>query len=146
MQLTKHSNMNMNRFWFRRWPLGALLMFAVMALSSCHKHEDTAAGEVTIEIKSPREGQQFHQSEQVAIDAIISSKETLHGWAVEIRRKSDGTVLFAKDDHDHKRSYTISLTWQNNLTEHTDLILEVFAQIDHDGKKVSKKVAFHAHP
>jgi hypothetical protein len=122
------------------------LAICLMTPASCHKHDSVDAGDVTIEIIAPREGQQFHSGEQVPIRAQISSTATLHGWAVEIRKKSGGQVLFAEDSHDHKKSFTLELSWKNTLTEHTDLILEVFAQIDHDGKKTSKQLTFHAHP
>lgn len=115
-------------------------------LGSCHKHDSVDEGNVTIDIISPREGQQFHSGEQVPIRARITSTETLHGWAVEIRKKSDGQVLFSENSHDHKKAFTIEKSWKNTMAEHADLILEVFAQIDHDGKKTSKQLTFHAHP
>ncbi len=122
------------------------LGICLMMNGSCHKHDSVGEGDVTIEIISPREGQQFHSGEQVPIRANITSSATLHGWAIEIRKKSDGQVLFVEDAHDHKKSFTLEKSWKNTMTEHTDLILEVFAQIDHDGKKTSRRVTFHAHP
>ncbi len=119
------------------------LLFSVAA---CHKHDSSDEGEVRIEISSPREGQQFHHGEEVPIRATLTSTATLHGWAIEIRKKTDGTVLFTDDVHDHKKTFSIERSWKNNLTEHTDLVLEVFAQIDHDGKKTSRTLTFHAHP
>lgn len=88
----------------------------------------------------------FHQGEVVAIKATLTSKESLHGWQVVIRKKADGTVLFDESAHVHGLTLTIDQSWTNNLTEHTDLELEVFAQLDHDGTKTSKVVEFHAHP
>ncbi len=133
---------------YRYFRLLLLLVWAAMVLTfgACHKHHEVDPNEVTIEITSPREGQQFHANEEVPISARISSAQTLHGWAVQIRKKADGTVLFADDAHSHQKTFLISASWKNTLTEHTDLILEVFAQIDHDGKKTSKTLTFHAHP
>lgn len=126
--------------------LYSLSIIGVLLLAHCHKHDSPNEADVTIAITSPREGQQFHGSEQVPIRATITSSVMLHGWAVEIRKKSDGQILFTEDSHDHKKSFTLESSWKNTLSEHADLILEVFAQIDHDGKKTSKQVMFHAHP
>lgn len=114
--------------------------------NACHKHDSVNEGDVSIEIISPREGQQFRRGEQVPIRAKITSPATLHGWAIEIRKKSNGQILFVEDSHDHKKSFTLEKSWENTMTERTDLILEVFAQIDHDGKKTSKQVTFYALP
>lgn len=126
--------------------LYGFLAVCLMILGSCHKHDSVDESDVTIEIISPREGQRFLSGEQVPIRARITSTETLHGWAVEIRKKSDGHVLFSENLRDHKKAFTIEKSWESAVAEHTDLILEVFAQIDHDGKKTSKQLTFHAHP
>lgn len=128
-----------------------LLLFPILALSvltalnSCKKTEEPA-NSATISISSPQEGQMFHQGETVAIKATLTGKETLHGWQIVLRKKSDGAVLFEKNAHVHDLTLTIDETWTNDLTDHTDLVLEVFAQLDHDGTKTSKVVNFHAHP
>lgn len=135
----------MKNFHFPLLPLVALLGLLLSA-AACHKHDNSDEGDVRIEISSPREGQQFHHDEEVPIRATLTSTAILHGWAVEIRKKTDGTVLFTDNAHDHKKTFSIERSWKNNLTAHTDLVLEVFAQIDHDGKKTSRSLTFHAHP
>lgn len=117
----------------------------LISLNSCKKNEEPV-NEATFSITSPQEGQMFHQGEVVAIKATLTGKETLHGWQIVLRKKSDGSVLFEKNAHVHDLTLTIDETWTNNLPDHTDLELEVFAQLDHDGTKTSKVVNFHAHP
>lgn len=126
--------------------LAAFALFGLLAVNACKKDDHDHGNEVTIEITSPTEGQQFHSGETVTIKATLTGKETLHGWKIEIRKKSDGTVLFRDDDHDHAKTLTVERTWVNNVTAHTDLVVEVFAQVDHDGKSTSKTVNIHAHP
>lgn len=123
----------------------AVVVPALLSLNACKKEEDHG-NEATIDILSPQEGQMFHQGEAVPIKAKLTGKETLHGWEIEIRKKSDGTVLFQKSAHVHDLTLTVDESWTNDVTEHTDLVLEVFAQLDHDGTKTSKSVNFHAHP
>lgn len=123
-----------------------MLAFALcLALSACSK-DNNPVNEATFSITSPQEGQMFHQGETVAIKATLTGKESLHGWQIVIRKKADGTVLLDKSAHVHGLTLTIDESWTNNLTDHTDLELEVFAQLDHDGTKTSKIVSFHAHP
>lgn len=126
--------------------LPAIALFSLVALNACKKDDHDHGNEATIEITSPTEGQQFHNGETVTIKATLTGKETLHGWKIEIRKKSDGTVLFSDDDHDHATTLTVEKTWVNTMTDHTDLIVEVFAQVDHDGAMSSKTVNIHAHP
>jgi len=126
--------------------LSSILLFSLVMMNACKKDDHDHGNEATITISSPTEGQQFHNGETVTIKATLTGTESLHGWKIEIRKKSDGTVLFSEDEHDHATTFTLEKTWTNNLTEHTDLILEVFAQLDHDGLATSKTVNFHAHP
>ncbi len=122
------------------------LAVCLMILGSCHKHDSVNESDVTIEIITPREGQRLYSGEPVPIRVRITSTETLHGWAIEIRRKSDGQVLFSENLRDHKKAFTIEKSWESTVAEHTDLVLEVFAQIDHDGKRTSKQLTFHVYP
>lgn len=126
--------------------LPILGLFGLTVLNACSKDDHSHGNDATITIASPTAGQMFHGGEMVPIKATLTGEESLHGWKVEIRKKSDGTVLFTADAHNHAVTLTIDEVWVNNLTEHTDLVLEVFARIDHDGAEVSKTVNFHAHP
>lgn len=132
----------MKKYFF---PLFSLLVVSTFLLDACKKDEEHA-NEATIEIITPQEGQMFHSGETVTIQATLTGKESLHGWKVEIRKAADNSVVFEADAHDHALSFAINETWTNNVTEHTNLVLEVFAQLDHDGTLTSKKVNFHAHP
>lgn len=126
--------------------LTAFALFSLLVFNACKKDDHDHGNEATIEITSPTEGQQFHSGETMTIKATLTGKETLHGWKIEIRKKSDGTVLFSDDEHTHGKTLTVERTWVNNVTEHTDLVVEVFAQLDHDGKSTSKSVNTQAHP
>lgn len=123
-----------------------MIAFAgVLTLDACKK-DNSMTNEATFDITSPQEGQMFHAGEIVPIKATLTGKDLLHGWGIELRKKADGTVLLSKSIHEHGMTLTIDETWTNDVTEHTDLELEVFAQLDHDGTKTSKIVNFHAHP
>ncbi|MCS6930018.1 MAG: hypothetical protein NZM43_11075 [Saprospiraceae bacterium] len=124
--------------------IGAAMVW-VIGIQACHKHEKVDESLVNIEITSPSEGQSFKVNDNILIRANITSTGILHGWAVQIRQKGDNQILFNQSVHDHKRSFNIDLSWKPNLTQSAELILEVFAQVEHDGKKVSKTITFQVH-
>ncbi|MBK6929636.1 MAG: hypothetical protein IPH12_01790 [Saprospirales bacterium] len=132
----------MKRYFF--YFMGSVLLAGLASVNACKK--DGSINSATIEILSPTAGQMFNAGEEAPIKATLTGKEQLHGWKVELRKKTDGTLLFTKEMHTHDLILVIDETWTNTLTEHTDLVLEVFAQIDHDGTLTSKTVEFHAHP
>ena len=125
--------------------LPTIALFSLVALNACKKDEHPA-NEATFDITSPTEGQMVMAGATLAIKATLTGKESLHGWKVELRKKADNTILFTAEAHDHDLVLTIDEVWTNNVTEHTDLVLEVFAQLDHDGTFSSKTVNLHAHP
>lgn len=101
----------------------------------------------TISIASPMANQMVTSNQAITIQATISGLATIHGYKLFIRKKSDSTVLFTKDVHEHATNITVSETWTVPVvTAHTDLELEVVATLDHDGNTFSQKVDFHAMP
>ena len=126
--------------------LPTLVLFSLVALNACKKDDGHHANEATIEISSPTEGQMVMGGATLEIKATLTGRESLHGWKVEIRKQSDNSLVFEADAHDHDLVLNINESWTNNVTEHTNLVLEVFALLDHDGTMTSKKVNFHAHP
>lgn len=125
--------------------LSALALMGLVCLNACKK-DDNQTNDATIEISSPTEGQMVMGGATLAIQATLTGKETLHGWKIEIRKKADDSVVYEVENHDHAVMLGINESWTNNMTDHTDLVLEVSAEIDHDGTFVSKTVNFHAHP
>ena len=125
--------------------LPAFALFSLVAFSSCKK-DDEPQNSATIEISTPTEAQIFMGGATVPVKATMTGVEMLHGWKVEIRKVADNSVVFTAEAHEHAQSFTIDEAWVNNVTHHSDMVLEVFAQIDHDGAMQSKTVHFHCHP
>lgn len=130
--------------------LSMFLLATVSLITSCKKdddddddHDGTTA---EIVIASPTAGQEFMGGDTVAISATITGTAAMHGWALHLRKVSDQSEVFSADAHDHAASYTIAETWVNNLTEHTELQLEIIATLDHDGNTANKTVNIHCMP
>lgn len=123
----------------------SLTIYSLTALTSCKKDEEPQ-NEAIIEIASPSAGQIFMGGATVPVKAILTGVEILHGWKVEIRKVADDSVVFTAESHEHAQTFSIDEAWTNNVTEHSDMVVEVFAQLDHDGTMQSQTVHFHCHP
>lgn len=123
-----------------------MLLPAVLFMGSCTKEVATVP-DVEIIILAPAAGQSFAHNQTVQLQADITSDAELHGWAIQLRRKSDNVVIYEADRHTHGTSLQIRQQWINTLSSHTDLVLEVTAALDHQGAKTKKaSVDFHCHP
>lgn len=124
------------------------ILFITYLFIACDddKDEDQKL-DATITIESPTTGQVFEKGDTVLIKATIESVQELHGWQVVIRRKADNSIVYENDRHEHGEVLIIQEKWVNNVTAHTDLMLEVTAALDHTGKNLkTETVSFHCHP
>lgn len=131
----------------------AFFLVASMALvSSCKKNDDDNTTSPTetfsMSVSSPEEGATFHNGATVNINAEISNDTEMHAYEVKIVNKSNNNeVVFSKqEEHMHSKTYTISESWVNNVTMHSDMELEITVYIDHEGNTKTKSVHFHCHP
>jgi hypothetical protein len=125
-----------------------MIAFSAMVLfTACEKDQLDDVSAVNIEIISPKAGQTFSLGDTVRIEANISAAREMHGWKVVIRQKSDNKIVFEKDRHTHGTSLKVNQTWVNNVRQHSDMILEVTAALDHSGSNLkTETVSFHCHP
>lgn len=128
-----------NIFSFALIAFGAILFF-----SACdNDKEDTGLPQIVIE--SPEEGTTFELGDTVHIEVDITHTAELHEYLVELKKASDGTVLFSEGEHSHSTEAHVHDHWVNNVSDHTDMELVVTAT-DHNDKTNTKKVHFHCHP
>ena len=127
------------------------LFLALLALATslpffaCEK--EAHQHDADISILAPTAGQTFSLNQTVSIQADITSEEELHGWEITLRKKSDNTVLYTTDEHTHGTTLQIREQWVNNVANHTDVVLEVKAALDHTGSDFkTATVEFHCHP
>lgn len=128
-------------------------LFALMAIifivfaGSCKNDDDPIVSTADIVVSTPAEGSMFEQGETIHITGTITTEGELHGYEIYIRNISDNSVAFSFEEHAHGKSLTFDEQWVNNVTDHSDMELEVIAILSHEGDiSVSKKVNFHCHP
>lgn len=122
------------------------LWIVLVVTSGCTK-EVASVPDAEISILSPTAGQTFAGNQTVLLQADISAETELHGWQIQLRRKSDNVVIYEADRHVHGTTLQVREQWVNTLSSHTDLILEVTAALDHNSEQTKKaSVAFHCHP
>lgn len=122
--------------------LSSLALFAFTF--GCKKKESLP--KVTITIDSPASGTMYNGGDTVFIHAHIAADKEIHGWELSIARLANGQVVFDTHEHTHKKDYHIDTFWVNNVTMHSDMVLKLTAELDHEGKTESKTVNFHCHP
>jgi hypothetical protein len=125
--------------------LALLALATSLSIFACEKEEHQHDAEISI--LAPTAGQTFSLNQTVSIQADITSEEELHGWEITLRKKSDNTVLYTTDEHTHGTTLQIREQWVNNVANHTDVVLEVKAALDHAGSDFkTATVEFHCHP
>lgn len=128
------------------------VLFALLALSSCKKDEEeteptpTPQPTVTIDIEEPTDTQMFSLNETVHIHVNIEANFDLHGYEAFIINESTTDTVWSTDAHDHAESFHIEGEWINNVVGHSDMLLKVIVEKDHDGNTVAAERHFHCHP
>jgi hypothetical protein len=70
----------------------------------------------------------------------------MHGYDAYILNETSGDTVWTSAVHDHGTPFHIDSLWVNDVTDHSDMLLHIEAEIDHDGNTTEKEVAFHCHP
>lgn len=126
--------------------LTLLLTLIITLFPACkkdHSHEDPASAEITI--YSPSESQGFDKGDTVFIKAKISGSAEMHGYEVHLRRVSDNAEMFLDDKHIEATNYDINGYWVNDGAIKSDMVLEVVANLDHEGNTKSQQIKCHCH-
>ncbi|MBX7052274.1 MAG: hypothetical protein K1X54_09585 [Flavobacteriales bacterium] len=132
----------------------AVLMLA-MAITSCKKKDEDTNNNTTnptptpianIVINSPAEGAMFALDSVVNILVDITADFEMHGYDVYVINETADDTVWTDGLHDHGEAFHIVGAWTNNVTEHSDMMIKVVAEIDHDGNTTEKSLHFHCHP
>lgn len=125
------------------------LAFISSLFISCKREqpvEEEKPNSATITITSPADSSTYNHGDTVLITGSVVGLYELHGYELTIRNTADSTVLYSKDEHVHGTSFNFNEFWVNNVTDHSNLELEVTAVLDHEGNTATKKVHFHCMP
>lgn len=130
-----------------------ILLAMVVGITSCKKDKENdditnpnPTPTATIAISEPEDMQMFDGGETVHIHAHISAPFDLHGYELFIINESSGDTVWTIDEHTHSMEIHIEETWVNDVTMHSDMVLQVKAIIDHDGNFTIAERHFHCHP
>jgi len=129
--------------------ISSLIFFSVLAIfSSCkkeHHHGSPSPETVTIDIQSPIDMQAYDMHDTVFIKATISSPSELHGYEIHLTRLADSTLVLNKHIHEHVKNLSINEFWVNDGKIHSNMKLEVVANLDDNANTVIKTINFHCH-
>jgi hypothetical protein len=133
-----------------------LSAFIVLLAVSCKKKDEdtqqtptptpTPTPTATITINDPDEGTMYMLGQAVNIDVDITADFEMHGYDVYLINETADDTVWTDGVHDHGEAFSITSSWTNDVTMHSDMMLKVVAEIDHDGNTTEKSVHFHCHP
>lgn len=128
-----------------------IITTAIITLASCKKDDDNNNPNpepgVTLNITSPKASDMYGLGDTVWMRTNASWTNQFHGCEVRIRNISDGNKeVFKAEWHMHGTTASVDTFWINNVSNHSNMELEVDMIKDHDGNKETKKVTFHCHP
>ncbi len=129
-----------------------MIIASVLSLSSCKKEKDedntniTPVQTLTIDIEEPSDMQMFMLNETVNVHVNIAANYDLHGYEALIINETSGDTVWTTDLHDHAQTYHIEGEWINNVSDHSDMLLKVIVEKDHDGNTQTEERHFHCHP
>ncbi len=125
-----------------------LLIATLFVFNACEnedQHPDLSTSDISFLINSPTDTQEFEADDTVFINATIDAPSEMHGYEVHLKRLADTVEVLTKVVDLHTNHFTIKETYINPGLIHSDMELEIFAKIEHNGKSTSKKVQFHCH-
>ena len=129
--------------------ISSLFFFSILLIfSSCkkeHHHDSPSPEAVAINIQSPIDMHAYDMHDTVFINATISSPTELHGYEIHLTRLADSTLVLNKHIHEHVKNFKISEYWVNDGKIHSDMKLEVVANLDDNANTVIKTMKFHCH-
>ncbi len=123
----------------------AIFMLAALVVS-CEKAEPEAIADepeekyMNITITSPANGTFVSQNELVTVQGQINSNFDAHGYIVRYKNSSNNdSLLFETDGHEHGENIPFSASWTNNLSDTSEVRIEVIASSDHQGTYTEEK-------
>lgn len=126
------------------------LVLGIISLTNCNKDEpnNIIEEQYNITVEKPIEGQNFNLNDEVLIEGVVKGNFELHGYEIQLFNTSNNdSILYEKFIHTHGEEITISETWINNVSEHSDIRVEVSGLADHEGNdRKTKTINIHCHP
>ena len=103
--------------------------------------------EPVFSISDPTGNATFALNDTVHINAMVTYEEEMHGWEARIINTSANDTPFVTMAHDHLSTYHIHDYWVNNVSAHSDMMLQIKVFKEHmNGAEVVETVHFHCHP
>jgi hypothetical protein len=124
-------------------------IFILLAGLSCTKGVSSSAnsGETkcTISIGKPLQADSYNQGDKMLIKITFAGKQgNLEGYHINIRNKTDGSLVFNKSLKLKQPTMNANEEWVNNVSATSEMELEAIALTDTLGGTEWKKIYFTA--
>lgn len=114
-------------------------LIIVIVLTNCKKEvsDDSTSDEtkqITVVINTPIAEQVYNFNNVVTVSGSITANFDMHGYEIKLYNESNSdSLMFESFTHGHGESMNFSKTWTNNVSDHSDVRVEVSALSDHEG-------------
>jgi hypothetical protein len=119
-------------------------IICMMALISCSKDEGGNQGAFNTKINfiSPAADSEYSIGDTIKISAVITSDASMHGYEILIHNKTQKDIIPLKNKHTHGKEILVNEIWVVNVSDESDMEIEIIAAIDHLDNHISaiKKV------
>ncbi|MFY0642877.1 MAG: hypothetical protein JXR19_00265 [Bacteroidia bacterium] len=126
----------------------SILALTFLMLSSCKEDESmNPQNDITINFAEPVASTMYGQGDTVYINGMISADMEMHGYEISlVNTSNNNTEVFNKHAHEDGLMFHIHEMWVNDVNSHSDMVLTITIDKNHEGDKETKTILFHCHP
>lgn len=120
----------------------AIIAVSTVFFSCSRESEQSFLPNPIITIATPASHAVYHYGDTVYIKASINGSAEVHGYEVAVRPLGSNNNFFFQHHHEHAKALEVVEKWKNNLTQPTQMLMEVRALLDEQAHKKTQTVAF----
>jgi hypothetical protein len=115
----------------------SFVLFGIL-LAGCSKEQ--IATNATIEFIEPTIGDTFNFADEVHAEGTVTSNGEMHGFTLTITNTTTGSLVYEASSQEHLSNYSFHEHWINNVTDTSNLQIDIKAILNHDGTSITKSV------
>lgn len=120
----------------------AVIPLSAVFFSCSRESEQSFLPNPIITITAPASSAVYHYGDTVYIKASINGSAAVHGYEVAVRPVGSHNNFFFQHHHEHAQALEVLEKWKNNLTQPTQMLVEVSALLDEQAHKKTQTVTF----
>jgi hypothetical protein len=120
-----------------------ILFASVILLLGCRKEK---SNNVEFIVTSPLPQSYYVGGDSIFIQGEVKGELALHGLKIQLLNDFNDSIMFNFENTSCSAHYIFSQFYINEVTEHTDVRLEIQVKIDEAGTLAKKTIPIHLYP